>query len=295
VPQTKVNLQSLLPGHRAARGQVLTTAYTQELLGPRTFGRVLNVGAGIQSHNYQFHLRLNNDEYHTLEISGDQHTTYVGSVTNMPDVPTASYDWVLANAVLEHVDDIHAAAREIARVTKPGGRIYLQTPFHNEIHFVPNVFADFWRLTPFGYIELLKNDFVIEEFEFWGNSVIDPVGIGVFARRLPVTTAPAITSRLILIDGGLEEIEEPVDGATPFLWSYPVYVLRIDWMEYLAKVMDARERFFVANAAPLGIVEADRAIRARAAVVEGYLIIHNNGAEFKRVTHIQVNAGAGQG
>ncbi|MGH7716699.1 MAG: hypothetical protein ACREML_11970, partial [Vulcanimicrobiaceae bacterium] len=88
----KANLPSLHKGHRAARGQVITTAYMQELLGPRTYGRILNVGAGIQSYNYQFDLRLNNDEYHTLEISDDQRTTYVGSVTDMPMVPTASYD-----------------------------------------------------------------------------------------------------------------------------------------------------------------------------------------------------------
>ena len=280
----KPNLPSLHKGHRAARGQVLSTAYTQELLGPRTYGRVLNVGAGIQSHNYQYNLRLNNDEYHTLEISAGQATTYIGSVTDMPMVPTASYDWVLANAVLEHVDDMQAAVREIARVTKPGGRIYLQTPFHNEIHFVPNAFKDYWRLTPFGYEELLKGMFVIEEFEFWGNSVLDPIGIAVFARRLPVE-APAVTSRLLLIEGGLEEIEEPIDGASPFLWTYPLYLLTVNWIEYVSKVMEARDRFFIANGAPLTILAADRAIRARGAVIEGFLLIHNNGAEFKRVMH----------
>ena len=283
----KVNLPSLHPGHRAARGQVLTTAYTQELLGPRTYGRILNVGAGLQSHNYQYHLRLNNDEYHTLEISADQHTTYVGSVTDMPSVPSEHYDWVLANAVLEHVDDMQAAIREIARVTKPGGNIYLQTPFHNEIHFVPNVFADYWRITPFGYQQLLKETFVIGEFEFWGNSMIDPVGIGVFARRLPCPDPAEVTSRLVLIPGGLEEIEQPIDGGAPFLWSYPVYLITANWFEYLSKVMDARERFFMANGAPLGLVAADEAIRARAAVIEGYLLIHNNGAEFKRVMHVK--------
>jgi SAM-dependent methyltransferase len=286
----KVNLPSLHKGHRAARGQVITTAYMQELLGPRTYGRILNVGAGIQSHNYQFHLRLNNDAYHTLEISADQRTTYVGSVMDMPQVPTASYDWVLANAVLEHVEDMQAAVREIARVTKPGGRIYLQTPLHNEIHFVPNVFQDYWRLTPFGYEHLLKEYFVVEEFEFWGNSVIDPVGIAVYGRRLPVDPAPPTVSRLLLIDGGLEEIEEPIDGGEPFLLTYPVYLLTASWFEYLSKVMDARDRFFVANGAPLSIVAADRAIRSRGAVVEGFLVIHNNGAEFKRVLNTYVPA-----
>ncbi|MGH7716916.1 MAG: methyltransferase domain-containing protein, partial [Vulcanimicrobiaceae bacterium] len=195
-----------------------------------------------------------------------------------------------ANAVLEHVDDMQAAVREIARVTKPGGQIYLQTPFHNEIHFVPNVFKDFWRLTPFGYEELLKEYFVIEEFEFWGNSVIDPVGIGVFARRLPVEKTTPAVSRLILIEGGLEEIEETIAGGEPFLMTYTVYLLNAPWFEYVAKVMEARDRFFMANMASLGILAADQAVRARAAAIEGFLVIHNNGAEFKRVLNTYVPA-----
>lgn len=284
----KVNLPTLHPKHTAAHGQILTTAYAQEILGTRTFGRVLNVGAGLISYNYRFDLRLNNDAYHTLEISDDQQATYVGSVTDMPDVPTASYDWVIANAVLEHVDDMHAAVREIARVTKPGGHIYLQTPFHNEIHFVPNVFQDYWRLTPFGYQQLLKDTFVIDEFEFWGNSVIDPVGIGVYARRLPAEPPPTTTSWLILIEGGLEEIEEPIPGGMPFLFTHPIFKLTIDWFEYLSKVMNVRDRFFAANGAPFSLLGADRSIRARAAVIEGFLVVQNNGAEFKRIHHAYV-------
>ncbi len=283
----KVNQPTLHPGHRAARGQIITTAYAQELLGPRTYGRVLNVGAGIQSLRYRFDLRLNNDEYHTLEISEDQKPTYIGSVTEMPAVPTASYDWVIANAVLEHVDDMHAAIREIARVTKPGGRIYLQTPFHNEIHFVRDSFSDYWRLTPFGYQKLLHGLFVIEEFEFWGNSVIDPVGIGVFATR-SAETEHSSASRLFLIERGLDEIEEPVDGKDAFLWVYPVYRLSIGWLDYLTNVMAVRDQFFVTNRAPISILDADRTIRAQSAVLEGSLVIWNNGAEFKPVTEAYV-------
>jgi SAM-dependent methyltransferase len=284
----KANLPTLYPKHSAARGQILTTAYAQEILGLRTFGRVLNVGAGLISHNYRFNQRLNNDVYHTLEISQDQQATYVGSVTDMPGVPTASYDWVIANAVLEHVDDMQAAIREIARVTKPGGHVYLQTPFHNEIHFVPNVFQDYWRLTPFGYQQLLKDTFVIEEFEFWGNSVIDPVGIGVYARRLPAEPLTTTKSWLILIEGGLEEIEEPVAGGTPFLHTYPIYRLTVDWFEYLSSVMSVRDRFFSANGAPFSLLSADRSIRARATVLDGFLIIQNGGAELKRVQNTYV-------
>lgn len=44
-----------------------------------------------------------------------------------------SFDVVLCNHVLEHVDDDHKALREICRVLKPGGLAVLQVPFFNPV------------------------------------------------------------------------------------------------------------------------------------------------------------------
>lgn len=41
----------------------------------------------------------------------------------------ASFDWVIANHVLEHVADDMKALAEVVRVLKPGGMAVLQTPF----------------------------------------------------------------------------------------------------------------------------------------------------------------------
>jgi len=50
---------------------------------------------------------------------------------NLQDIPHAagSFDLVIANHVMEHVDDDHAALLEIARVLAPGGFAILQTPY----------------------------------------------------------------------------------------------------------------------------------------------------------------------
>lgn len=45
---------------------------------------------------------------------------------------TDSYDFVVSNDVLEHVNDPAAALREIRRVLKPGGAALLTFPFHSD-------------------------------------------------------------------------------------------------------------------------------------------------------------------
>ncbi len=52
---------------------------------------------------------------------------------DMLDIPSAdnSFDWVIANHVLEHVPDEMIAIAEIWRVLRPGGYALLQTPYCN--------------------------------------------------------------------------------------------------------------------------------------------------------------------
>ena len=47
--------------------------------------------------------------------------------------PDATFDLLIANHVLEHVDDVAAAAQEMRRVLKPGGRAICQTPFASRL------------------------------------------------------------------------------------------------------------------------------------------------------------------
>jgi SAM-dependent methyltransferase len=67
----------------------------------------------------------------------------------------ATYDYVFADQVLEHVKKPWIAIQEIRRVLKPGGLTVLTTCLLNAVHGVP---YDYWRYTPDG-LRVLCEDF----------------------------------------------------------------------------------------------------------------------------------------
>jgi SAM-dependent methyltransferase len=44
--------------------------------------------------------------------------------------PTGYFSTVMTNSVLEHIEDLDAAMRDVSRVLRPGGRILITTPSH---------------------------------------------------------------------------------------------------------------------------------------------------------------------
>ncbi|MCK4409353.1 MAG: methyltransferase domain-containing protein, partial [Candidatus Eisenbacteria sp.] len=66
-----------------------------------------------------------------------------------------SFDVVVCNAVLEHVEAPLQAIGELNRVLRPGGRIWVEVPFNQPYHAAP---SDFWRVTPSG-LQIWMRDF----------------------------------------------------------------------------------------------------------------------------------------
>ena len=81
----------------------------------------------------------------------------VGDLHRIP-IAEDSLDGVICTGVLEHVADPHRVVRELWRVLKPGGRIYVSTPFLQGYHPSP---TDFWRFTRDGARHLME-PFAIE-------------------------------------------------------------------------------------------------------------------------------------
>ncbi|MDA8217256.1 MAG: glycosyltransferase, partial [Dehalococcoidales bacterium] len=117
-------------------------------------GRVLSIGSGDDQDGeggcYRRYF-ASASAYVTSEVEPRPDCDLVLDVRDMPTIGAKSYDCVFCSGVLEHVDDYHAALREIRRVLKDGGLLLLGVPFRQPIHMPPN---DYWRFTRHG-VELL--------------------------------------------------------------------------------------------------------------------------------------------
>lgn len=94
-----------------------------------TDGLVLNAGAGDT--------KLVADNLINLEIVRYPNTDVVADGQSLPFRDDA-FDMVFSQSVLEHVPDPFACAREIERVLKPGGTIYVDVPFIAPYHGYPS-------------------------------------------------------------------------------------------------------------------------------------------------------------
>jgi SAM-dependent methyltransferase len=67
----------------------------------------------------------------------------------------ASFDQVICSEVMEHVHDFRAAARELARVVKPGGRVAVTIPTATSEHLYLR-FGDDYFESPGGHIRIFR-------------------------------------------------------------------------------------------------------------------------------------------
>jgi SAM-dependent methyltransferase len=118
-------------------------AMVDRLLAGVTEGRLLEVGygSGVFMPTLARHCtRLDGVDVHpfTAEVTaalaahGVTAELATGSVTALP-YPDACLDTVVCISVLEFVDDLDAAGRQLRRVLAPGGRLVVVTPGHSAV------------------------------------------------------------------------------------------------------------------------------------------------------------------
>ena len=91
-----------------------------------------------------------------------------------------SFDTVLASDVVEHVPDPRLLWREMARVTRPGGKLLLNVPFFYWIHEAPH---DYYRYTEFA-LRLLSEEVGFRVLHLEAIGGLREVLVDITAKRL---------------------------------------------------------------------------------------------------------------
>jgi SAM-dependent methyltransferase len=151
-----------------------------ELIHAHRNGWVLDAGAGLKTVYY--------DNVVNLEIV-DYPTTDVLSLGECLPFKTDVFDAALSVAVLEHVRDPFAYARELIRVLKPGGTLLAVAPFLQPLHGYPD---HFYNMTSSGLRNLFEGPLIIEATRVAGHPIAALTWfLGAYLRGLPAPTAAA--------------------------------------------------------------------------------------------------------
>ena len=140
---------------------------------------VLDVGAGTCRYRKEFsHCNYKTHDFKQYEGYQDSkegqygEIDYVSDITAIP-VPDSSYDIVLCTEVLEHVPEPIAALQEMARIVKPGGRLFITAPLGSGLHQAP--YHYYGGYTPYWYQHFCPK---------FGLSVVEVVPNGGFFKFL---------------------------------------------------------------------------------------------------------------
>lgn len=111
--------------------------------------RVLDAGAGTRP--YQTYFRR--QAYESCDVPGGFYRATHDFECHLHAIPRPDthYDAIVLTQVLEHVPDPDEVMRELARVTKPEGRLLMTVPLNSPLHGEPR---HFFQFTHYGLDEL---------------------------------------------------------------------------------------------------------------------------------------------
>ena len=158
---------------------------------PEFHGVFLDVGCGMQPYRELITGQPKVDRYIGLDLEKAVDPAYsriapdiTWNGTKIP-LETASIDSAMATEVLEHCPDPTEVLREIWRVLRPGGVLFLTVPFLWPLHDVP---YDEYRYTPFAMDRMLKDagftQVRSEPMGGWDASLAQMIGL--YVMRAPM-------------------------------------------------------------------------------------------------------------
>jgi len=132
---------------------------------------ILNVGAG----NSKISSEIVNIDITPLE------NIHIISFAHQMPFKDGTIDGIIAEVLLEHVDNIEEVVKEFHRVLKPAGKVYITAPFLYPFHAVP---GDYHRWTKSG-LQLLFLDFKTKKIEVYAGPMATLVLSTAYFLALP--------------------------------------------------------------------------------------------------------------
>ncbi len=173
--------------------------------------RALNIGSGESD----LHSRVIN-----VDVGPSEHTDCLGDAMALP-FERSSFQLVLSQETMEHVADPFQAVREMGRLLKVDGVLYLQVPFVLGYHPDPE---DYWRFTHSGVRRL------IEQAGLSCERVEPSLAAGTGVHRILVEFMAGVAARLV------PQTYRPVKGSVAILF-YP-----LKWMDGWLRLGSQRDR-----------------------------------------------------
>lgn len=128
-----------------------------DLISRYPHGLLLDCGAGLR--------QIYRPNVVNFEVVRNATTDVLGVAEELP-FKDNSFDAAISLAVLEHVKDPFACARELARVLKPGGTLYCVVPFLQPFHAFPH---HYYNMSHEGLANLFEGRLDIERQEVLGS------------------------------------------------------------------------------------------------------------------------------
>lgn len=156
--------------------RALIDCVTQNCLKPR----VLIVGGGSIGKGALKLYESEDIDLLAFDIYASQLTQFIADAHQIP-LADSSVNGVLIQAVLEHVLEPQKVVQEIHRVLRPGGVVYAETPFLQQVHEGP---YDFTRFTESGHRYLFRDFSLIDSGGLSGPGTVLVWALDHFARSL---------------------------------------------------------------------------------------------------------------
>ncbi|RWC02347.1 MAG: methyltransferase domain-containing protein [Mesorhizobium sp.] len=164
-------------------------------LGAKT---VLNLGAKpnhIDKEGRVYEDYFPGADFRTLDLAPHDDPRHIhGDLMDLP-ADAGTYDLVIANSVIEHIDRPWVAAPNITGLVRPGGHLFIAMPWFYPVHEGP-YFGDHWRATPsgmrflFGDMKEIRHDFspssiiaVWDRKKYWNKTNSTSAGFCMLMRR----------------------------------------------------------------------------------------------------------------